>query len=124
MNKAELALVIHEKIGITKADAERTLDMITRTITEKLVAGEEVTLSGFGAFSSKKRKGRIGVNPRNTKEAINIPSVTVAKFKPGKNLKDVLKGRTKFLHAEPEITEEAPAPAKPEDDMPEAAEQS
>lgn len=91
MNKAELALALHEKVGISKAQAENALEELTKVITEKLIAGEEVTLAGFGAFSSKKRKGRVGVNPRNVKEAINIPSVTVAKFKPGKNLKESLK---------------------------------
>lgn len=92
MNKTQLAQTLSEKMsGISCAQTERLLDEMTKTITAKLTAGEEVVFAGFGAFSSKKRKGRVGVNPRNTKEAINIPSVTVAKFKPGKNLKDALK---------------------------------
>jgi len=48
-------------------------------------------LTGFGAFSARTRKGRIGVNPRNIEEKITIPPVKVAKFKAGKNLKDSLK---------------------------------
>lgn len=92
MNKAQLAQALSEKVaGVSRAEAERLLDELTALITQKLIAGEEVVFAGFGAFSSKKRKGRVGVNPRDTKQSIQIPSVTVAKFKPGKNLKDSLK---------------------------------
>ena len=92
MNKAQLAQTLSEKLPfISKAQAERLLDELTGVITAKIKAGEEVVLAGFGAFSARKRKGRVGVNPRNTGEKINIPPVLVAKFKAGKNLKDSLK---------------------------------
>ncbi|MFA5133540.1 MAG: HU family DNA-binding protein [Patescibacteria group bacterium] len=92
MNKTQLAQALSEKVGgVSKAQAEKVLDEMTKLITENLIKGEEVVLAGFGAFSSRKRKGRIGVNPRNVKEQIEIPSVLVAKFKAGKNLKDALK---------------------------------
>ncbi len=91
MNKAELADVIAQKAGISKREAEEVLDILTATIIEKLKAGQEVTLTGFGAFSARTRKGRIGVNPRNPSEKIEIPSVVVPKFKAGKNLKEALK---------------------------------
>ena len=91
MNKAALIEVIAQKVGIAKKQAEMALDCLTETITEQIKQGKEVTLTGFGAFSARTRKGRIGVNPRNISEKIEIPSVTVAKFKAGKNLKEALK---------------------------------
>jgi len=91
MNKAELAEVISSKFGGTKKQAEEILEFITHTITEHIKKGGEVTLTGFGTFSARQRKGRVGVNPRNPSEKIDIPSVRVAKFKAGKNLKDTLK---------------------------------
>lgn len=92
MNKQDLAEELSNKVaGVSRAQAEKLLDVMTRVITEKLRAGEIVTLAGFGAFSAKKRKGRIGFNPRNVQEKIEIPAITVAKFKPGKKLKDSLK---------------------------------
>ncbi|KKQ57263.1 MAG: DNA-binding protein HU [Parcubacteria group bacterium GW2011_GWA2_38_13] len=93
MNKAELSEVIASKIGISKKQAEETLELITETITTTINTGGEVTLTGFGTFSARERKGRIGVNPRNPSEKITIPNVKVPKFKAGKNLKDTLKGR-------------------------------
>lgn len=107
MNKTQLAQELSEKIsGISRAQAERFLDEMTKLITQKLIAGDEVVFSGFGAFSSKKRKGRVGVNPRDTKQSIQIPSVKVAKFKPGKNLKDSLKKSDR-------APSNAPAPTAP-----------
>ncbi|PIR66557.1 MAG: DNA-binding protein [Parcubacteria group bacterium CG10_big_fil_rev_8_21_14_0_10_36_14] len=92
MNKQQLADELSGRVGgVSRAQTEKMLEELTRVITERLIAGEDITIAGFGAFSSRKRKGRIGVNPRNIKEQIEIPSVKVAKFKPGKNLKDALK---------------------------------
>ena len=91
MNKAELIDVISAKAGISKKQTEIAVDCLTDTIVEKLKQGQEVTLTGFGAFSARTRKGRIGVNPRNISEKIEIPPVKVAKFKAGKNLKEALK---------------------------------
>ncbi|MFA6428579.1 MAG: HU family DNA-binding protein [Candidatus Buchananbacteria bacterium] len=91
MNKAQLIETLAEKVGITKAQAEQAIETITQTITEKIKGGEEVTITGFGAFSARKRAGRVGVNPRNPSEKIQIPDVVVPKFKAGKVLKDALK---------------------------------
>ena len=59
--------------------------------TETLKSGGEVTLTGFGTFMAKQRSARTGVNPQNPTEKIQIPSVTIPKFKAGKALKDALK---------------------------------
>jgi len=91
MNKAELIEAISEKVGIPKKEVEDVLDTMTDTIISKLKSGQEVTLTGFGAFSARTRKGRVGVNPRNPEQKIEIPSVVVPKFKAGKNLKEALK---------------------------------
>jgi len=92
MNKAELIEVISEKVGVSKKQTEDVIDTMVDTIVAKLKAGDEVTLTGFGAFSARTRKGRVGVNPRNPDQKIDIPSVVVPKFKAGKNLKEALKG--------------------------------
>ena len=93
MNKAELIDVIAQRIQITKKQAEEGVDCITQPVTDTIKAGGEVTITGFGAFSAKQRAGRTGVNPRNPTEKIQIPAVTVPKFKAGKALKDALKGK-------------------------------
>ena len=93
MNKAELVSRIAERIGGTKKQAEDMIEAYTSIVTETLKAGEVVTIAGFGAFSAKQRAGRVGVNPQNPSEKIQIPPVLVPKFKAGKSLKDSLKGK-------------------------------
>ena len=91
MNKAALINVFTEKCGVTKKQAESVIETFVDTTISTLKAGGEVTIAGFGTFSAKKRAGRVGVNPQKPTEKIQIPPVTVPKFKAGKTLKDALK---------------------------------
>jgi len=91
MNKAELAQVIAGKVGVSKKEAEEMVAAFAEIVTSTLQKGEEVNIAGFGAFSARTRAGRVGVNPQNPSEKIQIPSVIVPKFKAGKGLKDALK---------------------------------
>jgi len=93
MNKAELVSRIAEKVGISKKQAEDCIETFTDIVTETLKGNGEVVIAGFGAFSAKQRAGRMGVNPQNPTEKIQIPPVVVPKFKAGKALKDALKGK-------------------------------
>lgn len=91
MNKADLAQAVAEKLNLPKRQVEDTLNSLLDTIVAELKKGTEVVLTGFGAFSAKQRAARQGVNPQNPTEKIQIPAVTVPKFKAGKALKDALK---------------------------------
>ncbi len=93
MNKADLAARLAEQLDVSKKLAEDFIASFEEIVTRTLVQGDEVTIAGFGTFSSRMRKGRIGVNPQNPIEKIEIPSVLVPKFKAGKALKDTLKGK-------------------------------
>ncbi|MBI4054270.1 MAG: HU family DNA-binding protein [Candidatus Doudnabacteria bacterium] len=87
MNKAALIEALAQRTGTGKQDAEKMLDSLVELITETIKRGEEVTITGFGNFSAHNRKGRVGVNPRNITEKIEIPTVRVPKFRAGSVLK-------------------------------------
>lgn len=87
MNKTELIAAVAAKTGLTKKDAERVVNATVETITESLVKGDKVNVSGFGIFEVKNREARIGRNPR-TKETIQIPATRLPAFKASKTLKD------------------------------------
>ena len=89
MNKTELIAAVAEKAGITKKDAERIVNATVDTITESLVKGDKVQVSGFGIFEVKAREARVGRNPQ-TKEAIQIPATRLPAFKAAKALKDAV----------------------------------
>lgn len=94
MNKATLALKISEQLNVPKKVAEDFIASFQDIVTETLKKDEEVTIAGFGTFSSRIRAARKGVNPRKPSEIINVPAVKVPKFKAGKTLKDALKAST------------------------------
>jgi DNA-binding protein HU-beta len=91
MKKAQLIETIAIKAGVSKKETEDVLGAFEDLVINKLKNKEEVTLTGFGTFSAKERGARLGVNPQNPKEKIQIPMVMVPKFKAGKTLKDALK---------------------------------
>lgn len=91
MNKATLAHLIAERVSLSKSQGEAVIAALVNIVIDALKRGEEVTISGFGEWSARTRKGRTGVNPRNIGEKITIPPVRVAKFKAGKVLKESLK---------------------------------
>ena len=87
MNKTELISACAESTGLSKKDSARVLNAAIDAITEALVKGEKVQISGFGIFETKNREARIGRNP-HTKETIEIPATRVPGFKASKALKD------------------------------------
>ena len=92
MNKAELSTTLAERVQKqTKKQAEEVVETFVELVTSTLRTGGEVNIAGFGAFMAKTRAPRMGVNPQSPDQKIQIPAVTVPKFKAGKGLKDALK---------------------------------
>ncbi len=89
MNKTELIAAVAAKAGLTKKDAEKVVNATIDSITESLVKGDKVNVSGFGIFEVKTREARVGRNPR-TKETIQIPATKLPAFKASKTLKDTI----------------------------------
>ncbi len=91
MNKAELIVAVSEAYGSSKKDAERFIDILFYEIQQCLSRGEEVKISGFGAFQVKSRKARTGRSPIGSHEKIEIPATKTIGFKASKNLKQSVK---------------------------------
>ena len=91
INKQKLIDKVTDSTRLPRKDVEVIVNDFLDAIIEKLSLNEKVNLTGFGIFEVKERKGRPGVNPRNPNEHIVVPSVRVAKFRPGKTLKEAVK---------------------------------
>ena len=115
MNKAELAAKVAERLKVSKKSAEDFVAAFEDVVTQTLANEDEVTIAGFGTFSARVRKGRIGVNPQNPSEPITIPPVFVPKFKAGKALKDTLKaaGKSRGVGGNASSSSSAPASDTP-----------
>ena len=89
MNKGELVEAVASDAGISKAEAQAAVDSVVDNVTAALKKGDKVTLVGFGTFATSERAAREGRNPQ-TGKPIKIPAKKVAKFSPGKALKDAI----------------------------------
>jgi DNA-binding protein HU-beta len=90
MTKAELIAQVAGEAQVRKVDAEKALNSMIRIISSALKAKGRLALAGFGTFVVAQRKAREGRNPQ-TGKPIKIPATRVVKFKPGKQLKDLVK---------------------------------
>ncbi|QRG70252.1 HU family DNA-binding protein [Brevibacillus choshinensis] len=90
MNKTELIAKVAEMTELTKKDSTKAVDAILDAIANSLQNGEKVSLIGFGNFEVRERAARKGRNPQ-TGEEIEIASSKLPAFKPGKELKDIVK---------------------------------
>ena len=90
MTKSELiARLAEQNPTLYHRDIEKLVNTVFDTITAALVEGNRVELRGFGAFSIRERKARLGRNPR-TGEAVNVDAKRMPFFKMGKGMKERL----------------------------------
>jgi DNA-binding protein HU-beta len=92
--KAEIVEAIASDAGMTKANATQAFDAVVNYLQQALKKGERVGMPGLGIFSVADRKARAGINPQ-TKEPIRIAAAKVVRFRPGKDLKDLLNRKKK-----------------------------
>ena len=102
VNKAELVDVIAQKADLTKVAAKEALKALLETISKALQRGDQVQITGFGAFEARWRESRKGRNPQ-TGEEVDIAGKWAPAFKAGKALKDEVAS--------------APPPAVPAEDV-------
>jgi integration host factor subunit alpha len=86
LTRADIASSITDAFDISRHEASQLVDDVFNIIALALVEDEIVKLSGFGTFSIRNKKERIGRNPKTLEEAI-ISSRKVVTFKSSKILK-------------------------------------
>lgn len=91
MNKPELVRAVSEKAQTSHKDAAAIVDAVFAAVGDSLAKGEDVSIIGFGTFSTRERAARSGLNPR-TRETITIAASKSPVFKPGKGLRDRVSG--------------------------------
>jgi len=92
MNKVEFIDAVANKTKLSKKNSREVIDAVLEVITETLAKKEQVALVGFGTFSVSERAARTAKVP-GTDKTVNVEAKTVAKFKAGKLLKDIVAGK-------------------------------
>ena len=83
--------IADENPHLYQRDVERIVNTIFNEITDAMSQGNRVELRGFGAFSVRQRKPRVGRNPR-TGEKVMVDAKSVPFFRPGKELRARVNG--------------------------------
>lgn len=89
MTKADLIDEVAASSDLSKKDSELVVNTFFDSIIDSLSRGDKVELRGFGTFKLRRRKARVGRNPR-TGERVDVPAKVVPFFKPGKELRELV----------------------------------
>ncbi|MDF2117916.1 integration host factor subunit alpha [Roseiarcaceae bacterium H3SJ34-1] len=92
VTRADLALAAYRHAPVSRHNAAEAVDLVLATITEALVGGEIVLISGFGVFQVRSKKTRMGRNPK-TGVAYPISERRTIVFKASRTLKAKLTAR-------------------------------
>lgn len=86
LTKADIAQHLSDTFGFNKRESKDLVEQFYNEISEVLIKGEHIKLSGFGNFELKDKGARPGRNPR-TGEDVPISERRVVTFKPGQKLR-------------------------------------
>ncbi len=87
LTKAQLADLLFDQIGLNKRESKEMVDAFFDLVSQSLVEGDDVKLSGFGNFQIRTKAPRPGRNPR-TGELIPIQARRVVTFHASTKLKE------------------------------------
>ncbi|MEU1476469.1 HU family DNA-binding protein [Streptomyces sp. NPDC001668] len=94
MNKAQLVEAIADKLG-GRQQAADAVDAVLDAIVRATVAGDRVSVTGFGSFEKVDRPARYARNPQ-TGERVRVKKTSVPRFRAGQGFKDLVSGTKKL----------------------------
>jgi integration host factor subunit alpha len=92
LTKRDLINQIYMQQGFSKLVSENLINDFFSSVILNLKEEKKLKLSGFGTFSIRRKKSRIGRNPK-TKESKIISSRNVVLFKPSKEFKEFINNK-------------------------------
>ena len=86
LTRADLANGVYREIGLSLSESTQLVDTVIDEICDALANGDQVKLSSFGTFKLRRKKQRVGRNPKTGVE-VPISPRTVLSF----NASNILK---------------------------------
>ena len=89
LTKKDLVNLVYMQLGFSKKISKNLIEDFLITIFNNNKLEKKLKISKFGTFSIRKKKSRIGRNPK-TKETKVISERNVVLFKPSKEFKEFI----------------------------------
>ena len=94
LTRAEIVDRLVQKTGLTKQDSSNFLERVLELVCVELEKDEDVKFARFGNFMVRRKKARVGRNPKTGEEA-PITARRVVTFKPS----PLLRQRVETAHS-------------------------
>lgn len=78
LTRADLSNSVYKQIGLSLQECNSLVDTVIDEISVALEQGHDVKLSSFGTFSLRKKKQRMGRNPKTGVEVPITPRVVLS----------------------------------------------
>ena len=82
LTKADLSEHLNDVVGLNKREAKEMVEILFDELSDSLIDGDPVRLSGFGNFELRDKNERPGRNPK-TGERVPVSARRVVTFRAG-----------------------------------------
>ncbi|GAA4818907.1 integration host factor subunit beta [Marinicella pacifica] len=93
ITRSELIEILADKFAqseLSKSDVSLSVKELIQYMSTSISEGRRIEIRGFGSFTLRERKPRMGRNPK-TGEPVPLGAKYAPHFKPGKDLKERVK---------------------------------
>ncbi|MCJ8139744.1 integration host factor subunit alpha [Falsirhodobacter halotolerans] len=94
LTRMDLGEAVFREVGLSRNESGQLVESVLQHISDALVEGEQVKISGFGTFSLRDKSARMGRNPK-TGDEVPISPRRVLTFRPSHLMKDRVVAGTK-----------------------------
>ncbi len=92
--RSTLSEAVFKNVGLSRNESATLVDSVFGEILKSLIHGDDVKISSFGTFVVRKKKERIGRNPKTGQE-VPITARSVVTFRASNVLKSKVNSRNK-----------------------------
>ena len=92
--RSSLSEAVFKNVGLSRNESAKLVDSVFNEILSSLRQGDDVKISSFGTFVVRKKKERIGRNPK-TGEEVPITARSVVTFRASNVLKSRVNSKNK-----------------------------
>lgn len=87
LTRMDLSEAVYRVVGLSRNESAELVEAVLQHVSDALVAGETVKISGFGTFSVRDKAARVGRNPK-TGDEVPISPRRVLSFRPSHLMKE------------------------------------